>query len=128
MMIRFMVLFGVVVALAAVLWWFYPTLRGLPDAGPLEAKCKAVRERADIQAGLSRLHAIDESLAKLNVEHARTKKLNARTPTDLGGPDQSRRGTTTGSFQRENQPPRWPPMLGRCISCRTALSGTLGRR
>ena len=85
MMIRFMVLFGVVVALAAVLWWYYPTFRGLSDASPLEAKCNAVRERADIQAGLSRLHAIDESLAKLNVEHARTKTLNARTPADLGG-------------------------------------------
>jgi len=73
------------VALAAVLWWYYPTIRGLPAASPLETKCKAVRERADIQAGLSRLHAIDESLAELNVEHTRTKQLNARTPADLGG-------------------------------------------
>ena len=80
-----MVLFGVVVALAAVLWWYYPTFRGLPDASPLEAKCKAVRERADIQEGLSMLHDIDNSLAKLNAEYARIKKLNADTPKDLGG-------------------------------------------
>jgi len=79
-----MVLFGVVVALAAVLWWYYPTFRGLPDASPLEAKCKAVRERADIQEGLSMLHDIDKSLAKLNAEYARSKKLNADTPADLG--------------------------------------------
>jgi len=85
MMFRFMVLFGVVVALAAVLWWYYPTVRGLPDASPREAKCKAVRERADIQEGLSMLHDIDKSLAKLNAEYARSKKLNADTPADLGG-------------------------------------------
>ena len=84
-MIRFMVLFGVVVALATVLWWYYPTVRGLSDASLPEAKCKAVKERADIQAGLSRLHAIDDSLAKLKVEYTRTKQLNARTPADLGG-------------------------------------------
>jgi hypothetical protein len=85
MMIRFIVLIGVLAALAAVLWLDYPTFPGLPDASPREANCKVVKERANIQAGLSRLHAIDESLAKLKVEHARTKKLNARTPADLGG-------------------------------------------
>lgn len=84
-MFKVIVFFGVVVALAAVLWWYYPTVRGLLDPSPLEAKCKAVRERADIQKGLSRLHDIDESLAKLKVEYARSKKLNARTPSDLGG-------------------------------------------
>ena len=86
-MVRFIVFFGVAVALAAVLWWYYPTFRGLLDASPLEAKCKAVRERADIQAGLSMLHDIDKSLAKLKVEYARIKKLNADTPADLGGGD-----------------------------------------
>src|SRR6476646_836918 len=85
MMVRFIVVFGVVVALAAVLWWYYPTFRGLTDASPLEAKCKGVRERADIQEGLSMLHDIDKSLAKLNAEFARVKKLNADTPKDLGG-------------------------------------------
>jgi hypothetical protein len=85
MMFKFIVFFGVAVALAAVLWWYYPTVRGLPDASPLEAKCKAVRERADIQEGLSMLHDIDNSLAKVNVEYARVKKLNAGTPKDLGG-------------------------------------------
>ena len=85
MMVRLMVLFGVVVALAAVLWWYYPTVPSLADVSPLETKCKDVRERADIQEGLSRLHDIDKSLAKLNVEHARMKKSNANTPADLGG-------------------------------------------
>ena len=85
MMFRFIVFLGVVVALAAVLWWYYPTFGGLPDASPLEAKCKDVRERADIQEGLSMLHDIDKSLAKLNAEYARAKKLNAGTPKDLGG-------------------------------------------
>ena len=85
MMFKFIVFFGVAVALAAGLWWYYPTFRGLLDASPLEAKCKAVRERADIQEGLSMLHDIDESLAKLNAEYARIKKLNADTPADLGG-------------------------------------------
>ncbi len=84
MMFRFIVFLGVVVALAAVLWWYYPTFGGLPDASPLEAKCKDVRERADIQEGLSMLHDIDKSLAKLNAEYARIKKLNADTPADLG--------------------------------------------
>jgi hypothetical protein len=84
MMFRFIVVFGVVVALAAVLWWYYPTFRGLPDASPLEAKCKAVREHADIQEGLSMLHVIDKSLAKLNAEYTRIKKLSADTPADLG--------------------------------------------
>src|SRR5262245_2999752 len=84
MMIRFIVLFGVVVALAAVLWWYYPTFSGLPDTSPREAKCKAVRERADIQEGLSKLHDIDESLAKLDVEYARIKKLDMKTPAYLG--------------------------------------------
>jgi len=84
-MFKFIVFFGVAVALAAVLWWYYPTFRGLPDASPLEAKCKAVRERADIQEGLSMLHDIDNSLAKVNAEYARIKKLNADTPKDLGG-------------------------------------------
>jgi len=83
-MFRFIVFLGVVVALAAVLWWYYPTFGGLPDASPLEAKCKDVRERADIQEGLSMLHDIDKSLAKLNAEYARIKKLNADTPADLG--------------------------------------------
>ena len=83
-MIRFIVLFGVVVALAVVLWWYYPTFRGLSDASPLEAKCKAERERPDIQKGLSRLHGIDESLAKLDVEYARLKKLDANTPAYVG--------------------------------------------
>ena len=72
-------------ALAAVLWWYYPAFRALLDASPLEAKCKAVRERADIQEGLSMLHDIDKSLAKVNAEYARVKKLNADTPKDLGG-------------------------------------------
>ena len=85
MMFRFMVVLGFVVALAAVLWWYYPTVLSLADASPQEPKCKAVRERADIQAGLSMLHDIDESLAKLNAEYARTKKSNADTPKDLGG-------------------------------------------
>src|SRR4029077_9022421 len=85
MMFKFIVFFGVAVALAAVLWWYYPTFRGLPDASPLEAKCKAVRERADIQEGLSMLHDIDKSLAKLNAEYARTKKLSADAPADLAG-------------------------------------------
>jgi hypothetical protein len=83
MMLRFIVFLGVVVALAAVLWWYYPTF--LSDASPRETKCKAVRERADIQEGLSMLHDIDVSLAKLNAEYARVKKLNADTPKDLGG-------------------------------------------
>jgi hypothetical protein len=85
MMFKFLVFFGVVVALAAVLWWYYPTFRGLLDASPLEAKCKAVRERADIQAGLSMLHDIDKSLAKMNAEYAKIKKLSANTPADLAG-------------------------------------------
>ena len=83
-MVRLMVLFGVVVALAAVLWWYYPTVPSLADVSPLETKCTDVRERADIQEGLSRLHDIDKSLAKLNAEYARIKKLNADTPADLG--------------------------------------------
>lgn len=82
-MVRFIGFFGVVVALAAVLWWYYPTFRGLPDASPRETKCKAVRERADIQEGLSMLHEIDESLAKLDVEYARIKKLDMDTPVYL---------------------------------------------
>ena len=84
-MFRFNIYFGVVAALAAVLWWYYPTVRSLADASPRETKCKDVRERADIQEGLSMLHDIDKSLAKLNVEYARIKKSNANTPTDLGG-------------------------------------------
>ena len=83
-MVRFIVCFGVVVALAAVLWWYYPTFRGLPDASPRETKCKTVRERPDIQEGLSMLHEIDESLAKLDVEYAGIKKLDADTPVYLG--------------------------------------------
>jgi len=79
-----MVFLGVVVALAAVLWWYYPTLRGLPDASPRETECTAVRERGDIQEGLSMLHDIDESLAKLNAEYARIKRLDADTPVYLG--------------------------------------------
>ncbi len=93
-MFKFIVVFGVAVALAAVLWWYYPTFRGLLDASPLEAKCKAVRERADIQEGLSTLHDIDKSLAKLNAEYARSKKLNADTPADL-------RGVTRGVEERQ---------------------------
>ena len=85
MMFRFIVVFGVVVALAAVLWWYYPTFRGLPDASPRETKCNAVRERTDIQEGLSMLHDIDKSLAKVNAEYARIKKLDADTPEYLGG-------------------------------------------
>ncbi len=85
MMFKFIVFFGVAVALAAVLWWYYPTFRGLSDASPQETKCTAVRERADIQEGLSMLHDIDNSLAKVNAEYARVKKLNADTPKDLGG-------------------------------------------
>lgn len=84
-MFKFIVFFGVAVALAAVLWWYYPTFRGLSDASPQETKCTAVRERADIQEGLSMLHDIDNSLAKVNAEYARVKKLNADTPKDLGG-------------------------------------------
>lgn len=84
-MFRVIVFFGVAVALAAVLWWYYPTFRGLSDASPQETKCTAVRERADIQEGLSMLHDIDNSLAKVNAEYARVKKLNADTPKDLGG-------------------------------------------
>ena len=72
-------------SLAAVLWWYYPTVRTLADASPRDTKCQAVRERADIQEGLSMLHDIDKSLAKLNAEYARAKKLNAGTPKDLGG-------------------------------------------
>ena len=83
MMFRFIVFFGLVVALAAVLWWYYPTFRGLPPASPLETKCQAVRERADIQEGLSKLHDIDESLAKLDVEYAGIKKLDTDTPVYL---------------------------------------------
>ncbi len=85
MMFRFIICFRVVVALAAVLWWYYPTVRTLADASPRDTKCQAVRERADIQEGLSMLHDIDKSLAKLNAEYARAKKLNAGTPKDLGG-------------------------------------------
>ena len=83
-MFRFIVFFGVVVALAAVLWWYYPTFRGLQNASPRETKCTAVRERADIQEGLSMLHDIDKSLAKLNAESARIKKLDRDTPVYLG--------------------------------------------
>lgn len=82
-MFRFNIFFGVGMALAAVLGWYYPTVRGLPDASAQETKCKDVKERADIQDGLSMLRDIDNSLAKLNVEHARMKKLNANTPKDL---------------------------------------------
>ena len=82
-MFRFTLFSGVIAALAVVLWWSYPTFRGLPSGRPLETKCKAVRERADIQEGLSMLHGIDESLAKLDAEYATIKKMDTDTPVYL---------------------------------------------
>lgn len=83
MIFRFKILFGIVVALSAVLGWYYPTVGGLPDDSARETKCKDVRERTDIQDKLSMLHDIDKSLVVLNARYADIKKLNANKPVDL---------------------------------------------
>lgn len=83
MIFRFNIVFGIIVALAAVLGWHDPAVGGLPDDSARETKCKDVRGRADIQDGLSKLHDIDKSLVRLNARYADMKKLNANKPVDL---------------------------------------------